>query len=233
MMRERRGLLAQMRGADSPSGSDRVFLGSGGRCDRRMTNAAVRMIREAMDDLPNYPLPRGYRIRTYRPGDCRVWSDIVAAADPQLQSEGLFDREFGQHVAALADRCFFLIHDETGPIGTVTAWQRPFPTRRNAQIFAVLRRLWRSGEWGLVHWTAIRPEFQGRGLSKPLLSVAMRRIQQSHRRCFLNTSADRLAAIKVYLDFGFAPDLEDARSRALWSTIAAALPHPRLKDRGL
>ena len=73
---------------------------------------------------------------------------------------------------------------------------------------------WKGQEWGQIHW------------------LAMKRLKQLHDRCFLGSSTARIAAIKVYLDFGFYPDLDDDGSQEAWTHIAAVLPRPIFKACG-
>ena len=63
-----------------------------------------------------------------------------------------------------------------------------------------------------------------------MMTVAMERLKQSHERCFLGTSTGRIAAIKVYLDFGFTPDLSVENSREAWTEVASVLEHPILEE---
>lgn len=128
--------------------------------------------------------------------------------------DGLFDREFKHHLSVMEDRSFYLTTDTGEEIGTITAW-------------------WHNiGEevWGQIHWVVIHPDYQGSGLSKPMMTVAMERLKQSHERCFLGTSTGRLAAIKVYLDFGFMPDLSHENSKEAWTEVASVLEHPLLAE---
>ena len=60
------------------------------------------------------------------------------------------------------------------------------------------------------------------------MSVAMTRLKQSHKRCFLGTSTGRIPAIKRYLDFGFMPDLSRENSQEAWTEVASVLEHPLL-----
>lgn len=167
-----------------------------------------------MDDIPQYPFTNGYGIRNYRRGEDKIWTGIQKAAEPFGQiDDDLFQREFERDLDALEDRSFFLITNSGNEIGTVTSWWQPN---------------WRNLDWGQIHWVAIHPDFHGRGLVKPMLSVAMKRLQQSHNRSFLRTSTGRIAAIKVYLDFGFFPDMEAENSQEAWQEVASLLDHPSL-----
>lgn len=54
-----------------------------------------------------------------------------------------------------------------------------------------------------------------------MMSVAKQRLKQSHERCFLATSSRRVAALKVYFDFGFYPNLESENSREARAEVAS------------
>ncbi len=89
-------------------------------------------------------------------------------------------------------------------------------------------------EEGLIENVFIHPDYRRRGLCKPMMTVAMNRIKRSHDCCCVGTSTGRIVAIKVYLDFGFYPDLiDDSEMRASWSQVASVLDHPILKECGL
>ncbi len=167
-----------------------------------------------MDDIPEYPFPKGYNVRKYRKGEDTIWTRLQKAAEPFGQIDNdLFQREFGKDIESMEERSFFLVTSNGHEIGTITAWWQPN---------------WKNREWGQIHWVAIHPDFQGLGLAKPMLSVAMKRLQQSHVRSFLRTSTGRLAAIKTYLDFGFMPDIEADEDRENWCKMTPHLSHPSL-----
>ena len=179
-----------------------------------MKNYSVRMIREHMDNIPQFPIPKGFAIRNYCPNEGHIWTRIQKAAEPYIDiDDGLFDRAFSRDLLVMEDRSFYLTTDTGEEIGTITAWWQP---NMNGEV------------WGQIHWVAIHPDYQGHGLSKPMMSVAMARLKQSHERCFLDTSTRRIAAVKVYLDFGFTPDLSRENSREAWTEVASVIKHPLL-----
>ena len=181
-----------------------------------MKNYSVRMIRDNMENIPQFAIPEGFAIRNYRRDEGYIWTRIQKAAEPYIDiDDELFDREFKRDLPAMEDRSFYLTTDAGEEIGTITAWWQP---DINGKV------------WGQIHWVAVHPDYQGRGLSKPMMSVAMTRLRQSHERCFLGTSTGRMAAIKVYLDFGFIPDLSVENSREAWTEVASILEHPILKE---
>jgi len=178
----------------------------------------VDMLWDDLRQVPQYPLPEGYSMRLFREGDADTWVRVQKAAEPFIRdmSRKTFDGQFGHDLPAMPKRCYFLVSPEGGDVGTVTAWyDRNFAGRR----------------WGRVHWVAIVPDFQGRGLCKPMLTVAMNRLRSlGHRRATLRTQLPRIAAIKNYLDFGFRPDVRTAEGRAAWRRFSQVLPHPLLNE---
>ena len=183
-----------------------------------MKNISANMIREHMENIPDIPFPAGFSVRNFRPGEGHIWTRIQRAAEPFFEiKDGLFQHQFGENLLALEDRSFFVITDDGEEVGSITAWWNPD---------------WRGKKWGMIHWVAIHPDYQGRGLAKPAMTVAMKRLKQSHDRSLLNTSTGRIIAIKVYLDFGFCPDLESENSQEAWEEVASVLAHPILKEYG-
>lgn len=169
-------------------------------------NRPVSMIRHDLAGIPEFPLPPGHEIRGYSPGDERLWVSIQSAADRfNTITMPLYCRQFGNDPAALAERQFFLFDPEGRAIGTATAW---FDDKRGAQGF------------GRVHWVALHPQSQGRGLSKPLLGKVCATLRKlGHRRACLTTSTARLAAIGLYLRFGFLPEIEGPDDAAIWRQV--------------
>jgi hypothetical protein len=56
----------------------------------------------------------------------------------------------------------------------------------------------------------------------------LNKLAQWHDRCFLDSSTERLPALKLYLDFGFVPDLSNERAVENWREVRDKLKHPTL-----
>ena len=167
---------------------------------------SVRMIRENLDDIPQFDLPPPYTMRWYRQGDEKAWVAIHERADRYtVATPALFERQFGTDPEPLSERQCYLCDPDGTPIGTTTAW---------------FDDDFRAGGWGRVHWVAIVPERQGRGLSKPLLSRACFRLRElGHERAYLSTQTVRIPAINLYLKFGFVPEINDESDERAWLQV--------------
>ena len=207
------------------------------------------MVRANLDIVPEFALPAGFTLRWYEPGDEAHWLRIHLAADPfnEITPE-LFRKQFGvdagrgllgpsekhQNVpsssfssspsktrvksrtrtsqcgvnSALRDlrqrQCYLLA--PTGEVvGTGTAW---------------FNNNFEGARWGRVHWLAILPEFQGRGLAKPLMTSICRRLGElGHEQVYLSTSTARPVAIGLYLKFGFEPLIQSPEDAVVWREI--------------
>jgi len=177
-------------------------------------NVSLTMTRPNLDGVPAYPVPAGHAIRPYRPGDERAWFRIQSAADRynRITPESL-RQEFGDDRSVLGRRLLFLYEPGGTAIGTAAAW---FGDDRHAQ------------DMGRVHWVAIDPAHQGRGLSKPLLSTVCTTLaEMGHDEAYLVTSSGRIAAIRLYLLFGFVPVTDAPDAAAAWSELEPILRSPR------
>jgi ribosomal protein S18 acetylase RimI-like enzyme len=206
-----------------------------------MERISLVMVRPDLWDLPRFDLPEGYWIRTFRIGDEWSWARIEAAAaefDRPGRARDHFAREFGDHLTEVSRRCHFLLNRQGEFIGTATAWFGTPPGRASHRVDLAPRGGGRSSgpptmghePVGRLHWVAISPESQGRGLAKPLVSAAMSRMAQFHRSAYLTTQTTSFVAIKVYLDFGFVPHIVTTLHRRGWRMMAETLGHPALSS---
>lgn len=171
--------------------------------DHSSAGYRLHMVRANLDELPPAVFRAGCRCRDFVPEDRAAWVSVVAAADTlQTVTEATFSRSFDRHVTEQPRRILVATAAEGCVVGTVAAW------------FA------RDG-WGRVHWLAVRPEWQGRGVGRALLAAALGRLRDlGHDRAYLVTEARRLPAIRLYLGAGFQPQAQTESERAAWDRLA-------------
>jgi GNAT superfamily N-acetyltransferase len=173
-------------------------------------NVPVKMTRANLDGLPAFAIPDGFSLRWYRPGDEAHWLRIHRAADHFNHfTPKLFRTQFGLDEELLRLRQCYLFTLAGEVIGTGTAW---------------FNDNFEGARWGRVHWMAIVPGFQGRGLGKALLSTICLRLRElGHERAHLATSTARVPAIGLYWKFGFEPVIQSAVEEAAWNEVLAIL----------
>jgi ribosomal protein S18 acetylase RimI-like enzyme len=183
-----------------------------------MENIPVVMLLEDLENLPKYELPNGFSFRNFREGDKKIWAEVEMAAgeftDPQKGIEQ-FELEFERHTEELKQRFLLLENDKGESVGTAMGWFD------DNFLFE---------GYGRVHWVGIRPDYQGKGLAKPLVSRTMEIIKARHKKCYLTTQTESFKAIKIYLDFGFVPYLKDETCPKAWKLLADFLDHPALAE---
>ena len=98
-----------------------------------------------------------------------------------------------------------------------------------ATAYYDIRGIDQSG-YGWLHWVAVHREYQGKGLSKPLIAHVlslMRSLGYTHAK--IPTQTTTWLACKIYLDFGFRPVPENAvNSKNGWRIIKTLTNHQAL-----
>ncbi len=170
----------------------------------------LAMIRDHMEQLPVFACPPPFRIRTFAPGDERLWARIETLAGEfpdEAQALQRFEQDYGSYRSQLEERCFLLEDSQGEAIGTATAWHGHFA----------------GAERGQVGWVGIVPVYQGRKLAKPLLSAVMARLEQDHSSAYLGTQTTSYRAVNLYLNFGFVPYFMHETCQEGWSLMEQAL----------
>ena len=175
------------------------------------------------DDTNNnkeYKLPKGFKFKFYQPGDEQDWIDIHISSgeftDEELASV-LFHEYYDDFIDELSKRCVFIVDSNTGEkVGTATISR------------------YEDAEYGYdatVDWVAIKREYQGRGLAKPLISKFVKIAKDNgHDRLLLHTQTHTWLAAKLYLDYGFEPIIgEDVTG---WKLLNTIINHEKLSNIG-
>lgn len=163
----------------------------------------IKMARPNLENIPEHEFPPGYAARWFHAGDEAHWLRIQSLADEDHEINlAVFRKYFGSDEKVLGQRQCYLFGPDRTPIGTATAWfDNDFQGQR----------------WGKLHWVAIVPEYQGRGLAKPMMTAVCRRFRElGHERVYLTTATSRISAIRLYQRFGFKPLIRDESDAALW-----------------
>lgn len=172
------------------------------------------MVRFSLQDVPEVPFPEGFSIRPMQPNEGALWLDIQRDAEPffEVQPEW-FEQQFGSNLPATQWRCFFIVNARGVAVGTISAWV-------NHDYFGEV--------WGQVHWLAVRPAYQRRGLARAALAYCLRQLARWHERAFLGTQSARHGAIRLYLEMGFQPDLRHPGAREAWLALRNEVDYPEL-----
>ncbi|MBR3563784.1 MAG: GNAT family N-acetyltransferase [Clostridia bacterium] len=160
--------------------------------DKSVPYLNVLMKRKAGTPIPAYSLPEGYSIVHYRKGDEKDWARIEMSV-LEFDSEESALKKFREQILwaekEVERRTLFLLSPEGKKIGTSMIWWEYSGVRRDP--------------W--VSWVSIMPEYQGKGLSKALISYLMNMAVEieGDRDFYLHTQTWSHRAIKLYEKFGF------------------------------
>jgi ribosomal protein S18 acetylase RimI-like enzyme len=177
----------------------------------------VRMVRELTDEGHIVKLPEGYSLRWYRDGDREVWQRIQRSTGVyEPLAPDLFDREFGEHRDLLPERQCFVEVASGSVVGTATAWLGP-----SDNLY----------EQGRLHWVAVSPAHQRKGIGSYLTETACSRLRTlGARSVYLTTGSDNVGAVQLYLGLGFRPEAASEVERLAWQSVVDAL-EPRFLSR--
>ena len=173
--------------------TDRLILKAGGGMDQSIPRIKLMMTREN-SDYPRCPLPDEFKFCMYRNGLEGDWARIESSVGEFADEESAleyFAREFLPYKDELYRRMVFVCDAFGRPVGTITSWF--------GDMFGFRR--------SRLHWFAVSPEFQGFGLSKPLLTKCLEIFNDltGDTGCYLTVQTWSYRAARLYLQYGFLP----------------------------
>jgi len=169
------------------------------------------MMIHRMEQIDNYPVPEGWTVRNWRPGEIGVWTELC-----QNGLCGPDDGTFATWRNCIVARenlvperdIFFICRENDVPEATLTAYVRP------------------NGH-GDIHMVAAAPSIRGNNVGRVMLAVGMRKLDAEMtnrpRITCLTTDDWRIPAIVGYLKAGFQPVLYDEGMQERWQKICDEL----------
>lgn len=162
--------------------------------------------------VPPYALPEGYRFVPYADNDKDAWIAIeLSAREFTDYEQGLeaWNRYYAAKLDELPNRMFFIETTAGEKVATATAF------------YDIHGRDQSNDGW--LHWVAVKREYQGLGLSKPLITYVLRKMNQlGHTHAKIPTQTNTWLACKLYMDLGFTPIEKNLkRNREGWRIIEA------------
>lgn len=179
------------------------------------------LLERDLEHIPRIELPQGYRFVFYKPGDRDAWIDIEKSAREFINYEqGMvsWNKYYANRQEELPVRMVFIENSAGEKVATATAFYDIYGRDQ-------------SGD-GWLHWVAVRREYQGKGLAKPLIAYVMNVMRElGYKHAKIPTQTTTWLACKIYLDLGFMPLPKNAvNSRNGWRIIKALTNHPALTE---
>ena len=153
----------------------------------------MRIESDKFDTFANIELPDDFSFKYFEPSDIKHWGGIETsvlefASEPEACS--YFEMAYLPYILELQKRCFFILNPDGIPIATAAAW-------------------YADGELGYqasLHWVAVRPEYQGKGLGKAAVKKALNvfRLLEPGKPVWLHTQTWSYPAVKLYHSLGFS-----------------------------
>ncbi|QQO09921.1 GNAT family N-acetyltransferase [Breznakiella homolactica] len=143
-------------------------------------------------------LPNNYEFIYYKTGMEETWAGIetsVGEFNSETNALDYFQETFIQYPEHLEQRMVFIKSPENTYAGTITAW----------------RAIVNSREAALLHWMAVVPEYQNKGLGKALITKCLAIFSEIDEPgpIYLSTQTWSYKAIGLYLNAGFEISKED------------------------
>ncbi len=166
----------------------------------------------------SYELPDGFHYEFYNDGDINDWVNIhISSGEFIKESYGVkvFHDFYDSFIDELSKRCFFVVNNKGERVGTAT-----------------VSRL-KESEYGydaVIDWFAIKKEYQGYHLSKPMINRFIKLANDlGYDKILLHTQTHTWLAAKLYLDLGFEPFNIEENIKG-WEIFKTITNHPKLEN---
>ena len=174
------------------------------------------MVYEDTSKFKDDTLPEGFYYEFYQPGDEEEWSWIhIKSGEFMSMEEGIktFHDFYDSFIEELPRRLFFVVNSKGEIVATATISRLEEPE---------------FGYNAAVDWFAIKKEYQGFKLSKPMIKKFIKLAHElGHHKIILHIQTHTWLAAKLYLDLGFEPFhvLDNLKG---WQILKTITDHPKL-----
>lgn len=173
--------------------------------DHSVPYTAVVMIRENGENVLRNSLPEGYHFAAFTPDDEARWVRLQAAVthvESLEQGKRIFREEFLQAPESVpCEEC----------PGYEAVVRRTVQVKDIAGNLVGVGTLWMGDtfgeEWPRVHWVAVHPDHQGKGLAKCILTRMLELYRElgCGKPIYLTTQTKTYRAVRIYSQMGFKP----------------------------
>jgi len=155
-------------------------------------NVIMRIEYDKIQDLDDAKLPEGFSFRFFKHSDVKHWGKIEASVlefDSELEACSYFEMSFLPNLQELQRRCIFITNSDGIPVATANAWYA------DSEL----------GYQACLHWVAVCPKYQGKGLGKAITQKALNIFcsLEPGKPVWLHTQTWSYPAIKLYHSLGF------------------------------
>ena len=153
------------------------------------------LLKIELNDIKKYDLPEDYEFVFYKDGDEKDWINIELSAQEFIEyEEGInaWNEYYTNNKKDLYNRLIFIVDKKSKEkIATVTSYYNTWTNNKNEAY---------------LHWVAIKKEYQGLKLARPLISFALNNLKAlGYKEAFISTQTTTWLAAKLYLDFDAYP----------------------------
>lgn len=153
------------------------------------------LLKIELNDIKKYNLPEDYEFVFYKDGDEKDWINIELSAQEFIEyEEGInaWNEYYKNNKKDIYNRLIFIVDKKSKEkIATATSYYNTW-TNNNNEAY--------------LHWVAIKKEYQGLKLARPLISFALNNLKAlGYKEAFISTQTTTWLAAKLYLDFNAYP----------------------------
>lgn len=180
--------------------------------DKSLEYFRVILKRKAGTSIPQATLKKEFDFVTYQSGDELAWGEIetsVLEFDKVEDAVDYYKTNYVPYQTEVKRRTIFIQNKNGEKIATFTAWWNYTGNRRHP----------------FMHWVAVKPQYQGLGLGKAIISKGINLMVEIEGDCdmYIPTQTWSHKAIKLYRWAGFDFETDESAPGGFENQTADAL----------